>query len=275
MNVTVLIIIVLLIAFGVCLLFVRRRYKKPMDVAIKRAQMSEHLKSVFIDNISRTLISPMSDVVGLADKILEEKDENMQPELVRKLATGISDRSKDILDYVKQLHEMSKFEGITAAFTFIEVNLIELMASYRRETMNYTHPDIAVRVTSDLSPHCRGILDTNLMHQLMMLLLTNAARHVTEGDIIIRYGCERRGLQVTINYSSRVHTELPTDDAISLLQKEDSLKNAGKDSVLGVAICKAIVDMLGGEFFMDTDSNMKTVVSFWLPCKMKDLYRDV
>ena len=100
MNVTVLIIIVLLIAFGVCLLFVRRRYKKPMDVAIKRAQMSEHLKSVFIDNISRTLISPMSDVVGLADKILEEKDENMQPAQTRELVTKISDYSKELTDFV-------------------------------------------------------------------------------------------------------------------------------------------------------------------------------
>lgn len=37
---------------------------------------------------------------------------------------------------------MSKFEGITPSFTFIEVNLSELMASYRRETMNLTKPDV-------------------------------------------------------------------------------------------------------------------------------------
>ncbi len=207
--------------------------------------------------------------------ILEEKDENMQPALVKKIVTDISDNSKELVDYVSQLHEMSKFEGITPSFTFIEVNLSELMASYRREAMNYTKPDITVRVTTDLSPHCRGILDTNLMHQLMMHLLANASRHVTMGDIFIRYSCERRGLKVSISYTGMGQAELVGDDIYSFLQKEEALKDAGKSSLFSLSICRAIVDMFGGEFYMDSEDNKKTVASFWFPCKMKDVYKDI
>jgi signal transduction histidine kinase len=141
--------------------------------------------------------------------------------------------------------------------------------------MNYTKPDVAVRVTSDLSPHCRAILDTNLMHQLMMHLLTNAANHVTQGDIFIRYSCERRGLKVSVNYTGVGQAELVGDDIFSYLQKEEALKDAGKSSVLGLAICRAIVDMFGGEFFMDSEDGKKTVASFWFPCTMKDIYKDI
>jgi K+-sensing histidine kinase KdpD len=275
MKAVIFILLFLLIAFGICFLLMRRHYAKLLDVAVRRAQKSEPLKSVFIDNISRTLRSPLNAITDFCNKLIEEKDETLQPAQVKKSITEISDYSKELLDYVLQLHEMSKFEGITPTFTFIEVNLSELMASYRREAMNYTKPDVTVRVTTDLSPHCRCILDTNLMHQLMMHLMTNAARLTTHGDIFIRYNCERRGLKVSVSYTGLKQDEPMEGDIYSLLQKEDALKDSGKSSVLGLAICRAIVDMFGGEFLMDTEDGKKTVASFWFPCEMKDIYRDI
>lgn len=275
MTAIILIIVFLLIAFGICLFLVRYHYVKLLDVAVKRAQKSNQLKSVFIDNVSRTLRSPLTVITGLCNMILEEKDENMQLAQMRKLVTDISKHSRELTDFVWQLHEMSKFEGITPSFTFIEVNLTELMASYRREAMNYTKPDVAVRVTSDLSPHCRAILDTNLMHQLMMHLLTNAAKHVTQGDIFVRYTCERRGLKVSVNYTGMGQAELVSADIYSFLQEDDALRDSGKSSVLELALCRAIVDMFGGEFYMDSENEKKTIATFWFPCEMKDIYKDI
>ena len=275
MNVvTLVVIIILLIAFGICLVLVRRHYTKLLDVANKRAQKSQQLKSVFIDNISRTLRSPLQVIEGFCNMILDEKDENMQPAQVRESMLNVSSQTQELIDFVAQLHEMSKFEGITPSFTFIEVNLSELMASYRREAMNYTKPDVSVRVTTDLSPHCKAILDTNLMHQLMMHLLTNAAAHVTRGDILVKYGAERKGLKITINFIGIGQSELVGVDIYSLLQEENALKDSVMSSALGLAISKAIVEMFGGEFYMDSD-NDKTLASVWFPCQMKDTYKDL
>ena len=272
--VTLFVIIILLIAFGICLILVRRHYTKLLDVANKRAQKSQQLKSVFIDNISRTLRSPLQVIEGFCNMILDEKDENMQPAQVRESMLNISSHAQELIDFVAQLHEMSKFEGITPSFTFIEVNLSELMASYRREAMNYTKPDVSVRVTTDLSPHCKAILDTNLMHQLMMHLLTNAAAHVTRGDILVKYGAERKGLKITINFIGIGQSELVGVDIYSLLQEENALKDSVMSSALGLAISKAIVEMFGGEFYMDSD-NDKTLASVWFPCQLKDTYKDL
>jgi K+-sensing histidine kinase KdpD len=272
--VTLFVIIILLIAFGICLVLVRRHYTKLLDVANKRAQKSQQIKSVFIDNISRTLRSPLQVIEGFCNMILDEKDENMQPAQVRESMLNISSHAQELIDFVAQLHEMSKFEGITPSFTFIEVNLSELMASYRREAMNYTKPDVSVRVTTDLSPHCKAILDTNLMHQLMMHLLTNAAAHVTRGDILVKYGAERKGLKITINFIGIGQSELVGVDIYSLLQEENALKDSVMSSALGLAISKAIVEMFGGEFYMDSD-NDKTLASVWFPCQLKDTYKDL
>ena len=275
MNALVLFTIGLLVVVGVTIYFAHHHYVKGMHREMRRAQKSEQLKSVFIDNVSHTLRSPLSAILSYSNMILDEKDESMEPAQVKKLASSISNDAQQLLDFVGQLYEMSKFEGITPSFTFIEVNLSELMASYRREAMNYTKPDVTVRVSTDLSPHCRAIIDTNLMHQLMMHLLTNAARHITQGDIIIKYAQERKGLKVAVTYTGMGQAELLGADIYAFLQKEDALKDVSNSSVLGLSICKAIVEVLGGEFYMDTEYDKKTVASFWFPCKMKDTHRDM
>ena len=104
MNVLILIIIGLLVAFGIGFFLVRRHYIRLLDVAVSRAQKSNQLKSVFIDNISRTLRSPLNAITGYCNMILEEKDENLQPAQVRKMVTDISESSKEIVEFVMQLH---------------------------------------------------------------------------------------------------------------------------------------------------------------------------
>ncbi|MBR3080618.1 MAG: HAMP domain-containing histidine kinase [Prevotella sp.] len=223
------------------------------------------------DNVSRMLRAPLNAIQGFSKLILEEQDEAMQPAQVKDLAANISKNTQELLDFVTQLYELSKFEGITPSFTFIEVNLTELMASYRREALNMTKPDVSVRVKTDLSPHCKATLDTNFMHQMMMHLLANAARHITQGDIIITYGRERKGLKVSVSYTGMGQAELIGADIYSFLQQETALTHVKESSALSLSMCKAIAEVLGGEFYMDTEYDKKTVAFFWFPCKMVDM----
>ena len=156
--VLLIVIVVLLLVAGVGFFLFRRHYQQQLKLAMRRAQKSEQLKAVFIDNACHTLRTPLNAISGYTTMILETPDTMMQPDHVRELAGNIEKDSKQLLGFVDQLVELSKFEGITPSFTFIEVNLTELMASYRREALNYTKPDVSVQVRTDLSPHCKGTL---------------------------------------------------------------------------------------------------------------------
>ena len=244
------IIFVLLIGFGIAFYFMYRYHEYQLKREIKRAQKSELLKSVFLDNISRALRAPLNAILGYSNLILEEKDEYMQAAQVKEMASKISTSSHQVLGFIQHLMELSKFEGITPAFTFIEVN-------------------------TDLSPHCRGRLDTNFMHQLMMHLLTNAAKLTNQGDITVFYTHERRGLKATISYMGNGQTELIGEDIYSFLQREDALALSNDSSGLELSLCRAIVDALGGELDIDSENGRKTTISFWFPCKMVDIHKDM
>ena len=132
------VIILLLIGFGISFYFVYQHFKRRLKREIIRAQKSERLKTVFLDNTSHTLRTPLNAILGYSNLILEEKDEEMQPAQVKEMAAHIKNDCQQLLSYVKQLMDLSSFEGGMLAFTYIEVNLAELMASYRREALNFT-----------------------------------------------------------------------------------------------------------------------------------------
>ena len=263
---------VLLIGFAVALFFVHRYYNQQLKREVNRAQKSERLKSVFLDNASQTLRAPLNAILGYSNMILEEKNETMDAVQVKQMAGHIQQSSQELLDFIKQLMDLSGFDGGMPSFTFIEVNLAELMASYRREAMNLTRSDVSIRVRTDLSPHCKVTLDTNFMHQLMMHLLNNAAKHATQGEIVVTYTSERNGLKVMINYLGNGQAYVINEDIFSYLQK-DALKMNGDVNGLGLPISKAIIDAVGGELDIDTQDGRKTVAQFWFPCKMRDKHK--
>ena len=263
---------VLLTGFGVALFFIHRYYNQQLKREVNRAQKSERLKSVFLDNASQTLRAPLNAILGYSNMILEEKNETMDAVQVKQMAGHIQQSSQELLDFIKQLMDLSGFEGGMPSFTFIEVNLAELMASYRREAMNLTKANVSLRVRTDLSPHCKVTLDTNFMHQLMMHLLNNAAKHATQGEIVVTYTSERKGLKVMINYLGNGQADVINEDIFSYLQK-DALKMNGDVNGLGLPISKAIIDAVGGELDIDTQDGRKTVAQFWFPCKMRDKHK--
>ena len=273
MSTVLVIAFILLVTNALELYLVRRYYQRLLTRELGKAQKSERLKSVFLANVSRSLRKPLNAILGYSNLILAEENKDLHASQVKDLVSLINADSQQLLGFIGQLLELSNYEGSMPSFTLIEVNLAELMASYRREAMNVTRPDVSVVLRSDLSPHCKATLDTNFMHQLMMHLLTEAAKNTTKGDIMVNFKYERHGLKVTITYGGVGQTDLLTEDIYSFLQKEDAMMLTKDNSRFGLSICKAIIDALGGELDFETGNGSKTVASFWFPCKMRDKHK--
>lgn len=274
MELYLILICVLLIGFAFTFVLLYQHYERKVKNQVRRARMSEQMRSAFLSNVSHALRTPLAAIESYSKMILDEKDALMRPAQVKEMASHIHQNSKDVIEYITQLRALSNFEGDTPAFMIVQVNLAELMASYRRETVSLTKPEIQVKLRTDLSPYCKAFLDTNYMHQLMMHMLSNAARFAVQGDININYGYERRGLRVKITYTGNGQADLLGSDLYSFLQKEDALNSSKDTSALGISVCKAILDAIGGDFEMDTENGRKTIISFWFPCKLKDKHKD-
>ena len=271
MDLKLLIILALILALPVCIFFVRRYYLRQLRNEVTRAQKSEQIKSVFLANVSHALRTPLNSIIGFSDVILKEKPGVLKEDQLTEMVTHINHNGHQLLYFISQLLELSSFEGSMLTFTMIEVNLAELMASYRREALRDASPNVSIYIRTTLSPHCKATLDTNLMHQLIMHLLQNAVLHTKEGSITMTYEHERKGMKVTIIDTGDGVPQKLQENIFSILQHEDSLTLANQTSGLGLSICKAIVDALNGEIGLSSEEGKGTTVWIWIPCHMKDM----
>ena len=267
----IILVVVLTIVYATGLYHLWKYYRVRVLKEMRRAQKSEQLKSVFLANVSHALRTPLNSIIGFSDIMLTPEADQMPKEQVAEMVTQINQNGHQLLYFISQLLELSNYEGNMLTFSKIEVNLAELMASYRRETLRDADPNVSVRIRTTLSPHCKATLDTNLMHQLIMRLLKNSAHHTKQGSITIEYGYEHKGLAVNIIDTGSGLPEKYKKHIFSMLENEDAMTLLNQGSGLGLSICKSIVDALGGTIGLSSEEGKGTTASFWFPCRMVDM----
>ena len=261
---------VVVITIAVCFFLMRRYYLRLLHYEVERARRSEHIKTVFLANVSHALRNPLHSIITTSDEALSTGVDDMRPQQITDAFTQISKDSNQLMYFISELIELSNIESNVMTFTLIEVNMAELMQSYRREAQRDAAEGVSVVVRSSLSPHCKGTLDTTLMYQLMKHLLQGAVRHTTEGTITIKYEHERQGLRVTISDTGTGMSPESQSVAASVLNGSESLNLFNATSGLGLSISKSIVDSLGGEMSLDSTPGKGTTVSVYFPCKLRD-----
>ena len=260
----------ILIVVAVCFFLMRRYYIRLLRYEVVRARRSEHIKTVFLANVSHALRNPLNSIITTSDEVLSIGIDDMKPQQITDAFTQINKDGNQLMYFISQLIELSNLESNVMTFTLIEVNLAELMQSYRREAQRDAAEGVSVVVRSSLSPHCKGTLDTTLMYQLMKHLLQGAVRHTTEGTVTINYEHERQGLRVIVSDTGTGMSPEKQNVAASVFGGNESLNLFTQSSGLGLSICKAIVDGMNGEISLDSTPGKGTTVSIYFPCKLRD-----
>ena len=266
------IFILILVLFAICLFLVQHYYQVRLRNEIGRAQRSERIKTVFMANVSHALRTPLNAIITDSQKLLDTEETN--PKKLNAAMTTINQNGKQLLYFISQLLELSSFDSSMATFTLIEVNLAELMASYRREAQRDADANVHVVVRSPLSPHTKGTLDTNLMYQLMTHLLHNALAHTQEGTITIEYDQDDKGLRIEV-IDTGDGADQDFKSGLSTLTSGGELALFNQRSGLGLSICKAIVEGLHGTIDLKSVPDKGTTVKVWVPCKMRDTKKGV
>ena len=263
------IFILVLVLFAICLFLVQHYYQVRLRNEIGRAQRSERIKTVFMANVSHALRTPLNAIITDSQKLLD--NEESDPKKLKAMMTTINQNGKQLLYFISQLLELSSFDSNMATFTLIEVNLAELIASYRREAQRDAGANVQVVVRSPLSPHAKGMVDTNLMYQLMTHLLHNALAHTQEGTITIDYDYADNGLKIEVIDTGDGEPQDFKSNFSTLIQGNDSLALFNQRSGLGLSICKSIVEGLHGTIELKSEKGKGTHVTVWIPCKMRDM----
>jgi len=268
---TLLIIILVLVILLVFITVLFHRQGMRLNEEIKHAIDSEDVKSHYLADASQSFRGPLDAIISRCESMEQMPCFKTDPKIFEAVE-DIRFQSKQLLQYTEEILELSNTEGNIPHSSKIEVNLIELILSYRREILYDVKNHVQVNVNTEISPHAKVWLDTTMFRQLIMHLLRIAAQNTNEGYINIRYATEQNGLRFWIeNTCEPIPQEVLDNLFKDTVDHENQQKTREDEIAFTLSICKAIIDNMKGTIEASSKLDRSTyvnVITFWFPCTL-------
>lgn len=261
----------LILAVLAVLSFITFTIRKQRQKDITLLTKSKEMRYLIFRYIGQYLNAPLkaihNDCEELEESVSSEISDKERNEIIR----NIHSNSHLMTFFFKELDELICFDGNIPRIGTIEVNIAELVMSYRREILHETNRGVLVGIQSSMSPNCKATLDTPVFHLLMMLLLRICAQHTKVGKILINYEWEREGLRFKIEDTGG---GLPDEYKGVIFKKEHPDFNAlpieCRQIGISLRICKVLLDFAQGTIeIYSSEEDKGIVLDFWLPCYVR------
>ena len=238
--------------------------------ALKNVKLKEEAakaKSMFLANVSHELRTPLNGVIGMSELLKETNLSEVQDgyaDSIRVCADTLLTVINDILDF-------SKLEAQKMKLDSLPLNLKQTITEVVR-ALSHMNSKKGLQTLEhlDLDENLLVLGDQVRLHQILMNLLSNGYKFTAKGSITVRARTDhedQRSIRLTC---SIIDTGIGiTQEQLSRLfepfsQADSSTQRSYGGSGLGLSICKALIDVLNGKIWLESQLGVGTTVSFTL-----------
>ncbi len=232
----------------------------------QRKREYDRMKADFLSVMSHELRTPLTSILGYTSLLADSGMDLAEQDRLECLRT-IEAQGKVLLDLVNDLIEMGKLDSETVDLRFGD--------NWASEIVNEVADDFAIRV-SGLPLTIRAVVpardvrlscDAARLRQALGYLMDNAVKFSPGGGVVTLECCwrgDRLAFQVTDEGPG-----IAPDKQQRLFEKfyqgESGASRDMKGTGLGLAIVKRIVDLHGGDVFVESEPGKGSVFGFTLP----------
>ena len=227
----------------------------------KKAEQAFDMKNEFITHITDELRAPLNPIEGFSE-ILGMKEMELQPEEREELSKHIKNSSKHITKIIDELAELSLYESkksLPINYTISPNHLWRHMVDSMRPRCK---EGVRMFFESELSDDLAIETNHEAIEALLRHLLENAMQYTDKG--VITLACKEYGDMVRTSVTD-TGVGIPPEQVDHVFDTFREMGNNVKLRGLGLPICKAIVKLLGGSIWLDTEYHEGTRFVFDIP----------
>jgi len=239
-----------------------------LKIAKERAEESDQLKSAFLANMSHEIRTPMNAIQGLASLLIQEEiEENTKKEFIE----NIIQSSNGLIQIIENIIDISKIQ--TGQLEIVEkpcdINslIFRLNDTFLLKKLQIGKDSIQLVPSFGLTDKgCNIVTDIVRLEQVFYNLLDNALKFSEVGVIIFGYEMEDSKVRFFVKDNGIGFTENQKSQIFKKFSKTKPSNEKFYQGVgLGLSICKNLVEMLGGEIWVESEYNSGASFYFTLP----------
>jgi signal transduction histidine kinase/ligand-binding sensor domain-containing protein len=227
-----------------------------------RAEESDRLKSAFLANMSHEIRTPMNAIVGFSNLLVSGDISDDKREKYNEL---IKNNSKLLFVLINDIIDISIIEANQLVLAKGRFNATSIL----KEVFNYFEFENKNRLGFTFNHSGEDLFlnnDAIRFRQVVVNLLSNAFKYTDKGSVEL--GCEILNDKARF-YVADTGCGIDTSDHEKVF---DHFYKSAKDKMklyrgtgIGLAICKRLVEQMGGEIWVESTLDIGSVFSFTLP----------
>lgn len=277
------IILIIIIVSAVLLFFILRdsrrtkRYlvqekkmTKGLEDALSAVQSANRAKTVFLNNMSHDMRTPMNAIIGFTN--IAKKQEDRQE--VDKCLEKISSSSEHLLSLINDVLDISRIEGGAAVCDLAPTNIASITESVLSIAQGFlANRDLELVVERPQEENCYVLTDGVHLREILVNLLSNAIKFTKDGGtitfsmgirptndekhVIIWYTISDTGCGMSEDYLPHIFEEFS--------QEDNGARTQYKGTGLGMSITKHYVEMLGGTIRVESKKGEGSTFTVEIP----------
>ena len=231
---------------------------KELNMAKDQAEKANKAKSEFLSNMSHEIRTPLNAIVGFSECLIESP--NLDSE-AKDHAKDIVDASNNLLDIVNGILDISKIEANKMEIVPKEYNPKEVFNGLCKliiPRIGAKPIEFRSNITEDLPGILKG--DVGKLKQVVLNILTNAAKYTDRGEIIFSVSCINRidtkkcSLNIAVKDTGRGIKKEDINKLFNKFERFDEDQNTSTEGTgLGLAITKSLTEMMGGRITVSSN----------------------
>ncbi len=250
--------------------------KEALSDALVKAESANRAKTVFLNNMSHDIRTPMNAIVGftsLAESHLDDK------ELVKDYLGRISVSSQHLLSLINDVLDMSRIESGKVTIEESEVHLPDMIRDLKTIVQSdVSSKQLTLSVDTDDVVHEDIVTDRLRLNQVLLNILSNAIKFTPEGGAITFKVSEKplpedgvSSFEFRIRDNGIGMSEEFLKTIFQAFTRERTSTVSGiQGTGLGMAITKNIVDMMKGTISVDSEEGKGSEFTVSIPCRISD-----